>query len=331
MPPTDLYDLLEVSPDADEAELRRAYQKLARRYHPDIRPGDREAAKRYEEVSRAFEVLSDADLRRRYDRLRESEGPRAAGWFARWSESEEVLAGGGGTWVRTERRVEIRSGGAVADAGPEGGARGALPPNTARVEVELEFAEMVEGTSRSFPLQRETVCDECSGEGRHRGSPCSRCAGRGKVVELERVRVRMPRGIEDGARLRLSGKGAPLGPGRQGDLDVVVRVKPHPYFRRQGSDVHADLPLTLAEAALGATVEVPTLGGPVEIKIPPGTQGGRRIRLRGRGITPSGGEPGDHYCRVTIAVPDASDPAVRDLLKRIPQKNPRSDLPRGLE
>lgn len=320
MPPRDLYEVLEISADADAEEVRRAYQKLARRHHPDVRPGDEAAERRFEEVSRAFEILSDPDLRRRYDALRREEGQQAAAWFARWSESEEVLAGGGGTWVRTSRQVEVRR-----ELPPPAGEAG-----VAHTEVELEFGEMVHGATRSFPLQRELPCPECGGDGRQGGTLCGRCSGRGSLVELERVRVRFPRGVEDGARLRLAGKGPPLGPGQQGDLVVTVRVQPHPYFQRDGADVRADLPLTLAEAVFGAEVEVPTVGGPVKVKIPPGTQGGRRIRLRGRGIVPSGGEAGDHYFRVTVVVPDASDPAVRDLLRAVRQPDPRRDLPSGV-
>jgi len=324
--PRDLYEVLEIEPDADDAEVRRAYQKLARRHHPDVRPGDAEAKQRFDEASRAFEVLSDPDRRRRYDALRSAEGQRAAAWFGRWSESEEVLAGGSGTWVRTSRRVELR--GQV-----RGKLRGGPRPRPAdeaglsRVDVELDFAEMVRGTTRSFPLQRETPCEECGGSGRAGGSPCPRCVGRGAVIELERVRVRIPRGVENGARLRLEGKGAPLGPGLQGDLLIVLHVRPHVYFRRDGDDVHADLPLTLAEAILGADVEVPTIDGPVRVKIPPGTQGGRRIRLRSRGIQPASGEPGDHYAHVTVAVPQEASPALRELLERISQPDPRRDLP----
>lgn len=329
MPPRDLYEVLEVPPDADDGEIRRAYQKLARRYHPDIRPGDPEAEERFDEVSRAFEVLSDPELRHRYDSVRSVEGQRAAAWFARWSETEEVLAGGGGTWVRTARQVEIRSGPVPPGLGEA--------PGTTRVEVELTFGEMVNGTTRSFPLQRELRCPECDGRGRTGANggggdrPCDRCAGRGTMVELERVRVRIPRGVEDGAGLRLQGKGAPLGPGRQGDLLIRVRVASHPYFRRDGADVHADLPLTLAEAILGAEVEVPTVGGAVKVKIPPATQGGRRIRLRGRGITPSGGEPGDHYCHVIIAIPSAEEAGVRELLERLRQADPRWGLETALD
>lgn len=317
--PRDLYEVLEIEPDADDAEVRRAYQKLARRHHPDVRPGDAEAERRYDELSRAFEVLADAERRRRYDALRAAEGRKAAAWFARWSESEEVLAGGAGTWVRTSRQVEVRR--EVSGPTAEGGL------SRVEVEVELDFAEMVRGTTRSFPLQRETPCEECDGSGRRGGSPCPRCAGRGAVIELERVRVRIPRGVVDGARLRLEGKGAPLAPGRQGDLLIVLHVRPHDYFRRDGNDVHADLPLTLAEAILGADVEVPTIDGPVRVKIPPGTQGGRRIRLRSRGIAPASGEPGDHYAHVTVSVPQEAGPAVRELLDRIRQPDPRRDLP----
>ena len=218
MPPRDLYEVLEIGPDADEGEVRRAYQKLARRHHPDIRPGDARSEERFEEVSRAFEVLGDPDLRRRYDALREQEGRQAAAWFARWSESEEVLAGGGGTWVRTARQVEIRGGPLPPGSTGAPGIPGAA--GAERVEVELEFAEMVQGTTRSFPLQREQACEECGASGQRGGRPCPRCVGRGAVVELERVRVRLPRGVEDGARLRLAGKGAPLAPGRQGDLVI---------------------------------------------------------------------------------------------------------------
>ncbi len=322
--PADLYEVLEVAADADEGEIRRAYQKLARRLHPDVRPGDADAEQRFAQAARAFEILSDPELRRRYDRLRE-EG-RAGAWAESWSRSDELvtpLAGGG--FVRSSRRVEVRR---ERGPGREPGAGrrpAAQPP--APIEVTLELAEVVRGTTRSFPLQREVACAACGGGGRDGGEPCPRCGGRGAVVELERVRLRIPRGIEDGARLRVRGKGEPLGPGRQADLTLQVRVRPHPYFRRHGNDVHADLPVTLGEAILGAEVAVPTVDGPVRVKVPPGTSGGRVLRLRGRGIAPPGGDPGDHYCRLVIALPRRIDDAVRELLERLPEEDPRRDLP----
>ncbi|HEX2164399.1 MAG TPA: DnaJ C-terminal domain-containing protein, partial [Thermoanaerobaculia bacterium] len=179
-----------------------------------------------------------------------------------------------------------------------------------------------------FPLQREIGCPDCAGAGRVGGEGCERCGGRGTLVELERVRVRLPRAIEDGDRLRVEGKGRPLGPGRQTDLVLVVRVRPHPYFRRQGIDVHADLPISLADAAFGAEVEVPTVDGPVRVRVPPGTSGGRVLRLRGRGIAPPGGEPGDHLARITLRLPERMDEALREALRRQPAEDPRRGLPR---
>ena len=319
----DLYALLEVAPDADEAEIRRAYQKLARRYHPDILPGDHAGERRFAEVARAFEVLTDPDLRRRYDRLRE-EGEDDER-VARWSGSEEVLAFLEGGVVRSTRRLEIRR--EVRRGRVRGGRRPAAA-EPATVEVVLDFAEAVRGATRSFPLQREEGCPHCGGGGRVGGQTCPRCGGRGTLVELERVRVRFPRGIEDGDQLRVPGKGGPLGPGRQADLLLRVRVEPHPYFRRRGRDVHADLPITMAEAVLGTEVEVPTLDGPVRVKIPAGTSGGRTLRLKRRGIPGPGGEAGDHYCRIVVQVPERVDGELRELLKRFSQEDPRRDLPK---
>lgn len=320
----DLYAALEVPSDADEAEIRRAYQKLARRHHPDLAPGDAEGARRFAAAARAFEVLSDPELRRRYDRLRES--GEAEEWVEeQWRSSEEVVASADGV-VRSTRRVEVRRrvGRPPAGRTPERPAAGA----EAVLEVTVDFAEAVRGTTRSFPLQRETPCSDCAGSGRRQGEGCERCGGRGTLVELERVRVRLPRAIADGDRLRLEGKGRPLGPGRQGDLVLVVHVRPHPYFRREGTDVHADLPISLAEAVFGAEVEVPTIDGPVRVRIPAGTSGGRTLRLRGRGIAPPGGEPGDHYARITLRLPQRIGDELRDALRRQPVEDPRRGLPR---
>ena len=321
-PEPDLYAALDVPPDADEAEIRRAYQKLARRHHPDLAPGDPQGARRFAAAARAFEVLSDPELRRRYDRLRES--GEAEEWVEeQWRSAEEVVAAVDGGVVRTSRRVEMRR-----------QVRRRPPPERPRageeavVEVTIDFAEAVRGTTRSFPLQREVACPDCGGSGRREGEGCERCGGRGTLVELERVRVRLPRAIDDDDRLRVEGKGRPLGPGRQGDLVLVVRVRPHPYFRRRGLDVHADLPISLAEAVFGAEVEVPTIDGPVRVRIAPGTSGGRTLLLRGRGIAPPGGEPGHHYARVQLTLPQRTSDELREAIRRQPVEDPRRGLPR---
>jgi len=385
MPARDPYEVLGVSADADDAEIRRAFQKIARRSHPDVAPADAASEARFAEAAQAFEVLSDPDLRRRYDASRRrGDEPE---WAARWSAAEEVVEAPGGTVRRSTRWVEVRrgrrppavrsgragerdAGGAVAakgirDEGPRstpgvvgssdagagrpagaeagrlerperrGDARAPAAEAVTPVEAVLDFAEAVRGTTRSFPLQREIGCPECGGSGEVGGGggeswtgECGRCGGRGALVELERVRVRLPRAVEDGARLRIPGRGAPLAPGRQSDLEIRVRVRPHPYFRREGPDVHADLPVTLAEAVLGADVEVPTIDGPVRVTLPPGTSGGRRFRLRGRGLTPPGGEPGDHYFRVMIVLPERIGEELRRAVRGGRGPDPRGDLPR---
>lgn len=319
----DLYAALDVPADADEAEIRRAYQKLARRHHPDLAPGDPEGAARFAAAARAFEVLSDPELRRRYDRLRES-GETEEWVEEQWSGSDEVVAEVDGGVVRSSRRVEIRRRVARRPAAAER----PRAADEAVVEVTIDFAEAVRGTTRSFPLQREVRCPDCAGSGRRQGEGCERCGGRGTLVELERVRVRLPRAIRDGDRLRVEGKGRPLAPGRQGDLVLAVHVRPHPYFRRQGNDVHADLPIALAEAVFGVEVEVPTLDGPVRVRIPAGTSGGQTLRLRGRGIAPPGGEPGDHYARITLRLPQRVGEELREALRRQPVEDPRRGLPR---
>lgn len=322
-PEPDLYAALDVPSDADEAEIRRAFQKLARRHHPDLAPGDPEGARRFAAAARAFEVLSDPELRARYDRLREAGG--AEEWVEeQWRSSEEVVAAVDGGVVRSSRRVEMRRQVRRRPPAPER----PRPAEEALVEVTIDFAEAVRGTTRSFPLQREVDCPDCGGSGRREGQGCERCGGRGTLVELERVRVRLPRAIEDGERLRVEGKGPPLGPGRQGDLVLVVRVRPHPYFRRRGLDVHADLPISLAEAVFGADVEVPTIDGAVRVRLAPGTSGGRTIRLRGRGIAPPGGEPGDHYARIQLVLPQRIGDELREAIRRQAVEDPRRGLPR---
>lgn len=314
----DPYQVLEIDRDADPVSVRRAYQKLARRYHPDLYPGDPDAEHRFLEIARAYRILSDPELRRRHDvGLPAAERPggpspavgRGKAATARFTYESflEVHA----EWTASEEEVEPRGDDLVA-------------------EITLDFAEAVRGTVTSFSLQRERECEECGGGGESvTSAPCERCAGRGLVVDLDRIRVRIPPGVDDGTRLRLPGKGNvdPEG-GEAGDLFLTVRVRPHAYFRRRGLDVDGDLPVTFAEAALGADVEVPTLDGPVRVRLPAGTSGGQRFRLRGRGVRLSGGRTGDHYYSVRIVVPGEVDEETRTLIERLPAEDPRRGLPR---
>jgi len=313
----DPYDVLEIDRDADAVSVRRAYQKLARRYHPDLYPGDPDAERRFLEVARAYRVLSDPELRRRYEiglleaeRRSETTSPSArprAGAAARFT---------------YEAFLEVH---AEWTAGGEEEPRG----DDLTAELTLDFAEAVRGTTTSFSLQRELECEVCGGDGESLISvPCERCAGRGVVVDLDRIRVRIPPGVDDGSRLRLRGKGNVRTDGGAGDLFLTVRVRPHAYFRRSGLDIHGDVPVTFAEAVLGTDLEVPTLAGPVRVRLPPGTSGGQRFRLRGRGVRLATGRTGDHYYSVRIVVPGEVDAETRSLIERLPSSDPRGGLPR---
>lgn len=312
----DLYGLLGIAMDADQAAIRRAYQKLARRYHPDLHPGDRRAEKRFEAIVRAYEVLFDPDSRRRYDggELDDKSGPsasafargRSIGLEARLEELEAVL-------VESEETARV------------GPARG----SDLAAEVTLEFGEAIRGVTTSLSVQLEETCPDCGGQGLQHRVSCARCGGRGVIVELERMRLRIPPGVGSGSRVRVRGKGNPgEGGGDRGDLYVTVRLRPHRYFHRRGADIHAQVPITVAEAIVGAEIEVPTIDGPVRVRVPPGTSSGQRFRLKRRGVPRPGGDRGDHYYSVRIVVPREADRELRELAQKLRQPDPRRDLPR---
>ena len=323
MTPFDPFQVLGIPRDADAVTVRRAYQKLARRHHPDLFPGDPGAERRFEDVARAYHILSSGELRQRYEAgLLEAE--RRAGRL------EPRRARGAPSRFRYESFLEVHAEWLGGEAGEPRGVDLAA-------ELALDFAEAVRGVATSFSVQRERECAACAGAGEElTGEPCERCSGRGRVVDLDRIRVRIPEGVGEGTRLRLPGKGNPphrvdpVEPAESdhGDLFLTVRVRPHPYFRRRGLDVLADLPVSFAEAALGAEVEVPTIDGPVRVRLPPGTPSGRRFRLRGRGVRLPGGRSGDHYYTVTIAVPERLDDETRALIERLPKADPRGGLPK---
>lgn len=306
MAPFDPYAVLEVDRSADPVAIRRAYQKLARRYHPHYAPGEAIARQRFREVERAYRILGDPERRRRFD-AGEPPGSRTG-------RRERLVATG---------YLEIF---AARGARPEGAVGRDLA-----AETTITFAEAVRGTVASLSVQREKPCETCRGEPSAGAGPrCERCAGRGVLVDLERVRVRLPSGVEDGAVLRFAGRGqAGRGSeaGSSGDLLLTVRVRPHPYFRREGLDVHAELPVTLAEAVLGAEVEVPTIDGPVRVRLPAGTSGGQRFRLRGRGVRRPDGTAGDHHYRVRIVLPRTPGADLKRVCEGMPPEAPRAGLP----
>jgi DnaJ-class molecular chaperone len=343
----DYYEVLGVAKGASEADIKKSYRRLARKLHPDVNPGDKAAQKRFQEVQEAYEVLRDAEKRRAYDRFGHAGpapgfDPRTAqgggfGGFGGFPGGPGGPGFGGGSPFEG---VHFESG----DLGDLfgnlfGGARrartGPQPGEDVRGQIEVPFRDAVLGGTASLALRREKTCPTCNGTGRVGKQRCQTCHGEGVVAESERVRIKIPEGTEDGGTIRVPAKGGPGGRGAPaGDLYVTVRVLPHPYFERQGNDIHAIVPVTIKEAYAGAEIDVPTIHGTMRAKIPPGTQGRQRFRLRGKGVRdPRTGATGDHIYSARVIVPKTQTPAGADaatLLDGLYEGDVRADLPKGL-
>jgi len=342
---SDYYALLEVSRDASADEIKRAYRKLARKYHPDTNP-DPEAAERFKEIAQAYEVLSDPEKRARYDRFGPDgvDGPMGAG-FAGGSINDifDAFFGGGSPFGGGPRRPAGKPRGAdlevVLDLPFEDAVFGARRPIEVRTAVVCETCEatgarpgthatscaecggsgQVQRIRQSFLGQMVTnsVCPRCGGQGETIPDPCPDCRGEGRRVEERTYTVDIPAGVDTGSTLRLTGRGAAgLRGGPAGDLYVHVRVQAHERFTRDGVDLHVELPISFAQAALGATIALDTLDGTEDVVIPRGTQPGATFRLRGLGVPHLERRTrGDLLVHVRVVVPDDLDEAQEALLR----------------
>lgn len=353
----DLYIVLGVQREATPGDIKRAYRRLARRWHPDINPGDRDAAVRFRQVLEAYETLIDPDRRRRYD-AGPAPAPRAepapAYGFAGFDFSPRVHAERTTTFGELFEDVFVRS--RAPEVAPAHGA-------DIHAQAQLTFEEAWHGTGRAVTITRHHPCPHCAGSGFHRVSEtrcvscegagtvrtvrghmvfsknCPRCAGTGLLRQerceschgqgvtprTETVPVRIPAGVPDGARVRVPGKGhAGVRGGAPGDLYLEVAVEPHPVFRRDGDDVHMVLPVAVHEAGLGTKIEVATPDGAARVRIPPGTQSGQRFRLRGRGVPTRGGDRGDLVVEVRLALPRVLDERSKELLREFGRINGES-------
>lgn len=300
----DYYAILGVSKTASEADIKKTYRKLAQKYHPDANPGDKRAKERFKEISQAYDVLSDAKTRKEYDQFRQMLQAGFVGFPGG--------AGGGARRVRIEDLSDLFSGSGAEDlfgdtlfGGMFGGGRRRRGADL-ETSTRLGFEEALQGATVSLRLRDPRSPEERS------------------------VKVRIPAGVTDGARIRVPGKGgASPGGGQPGDLYVNVSVEAHPIFGRKGRDLTLSLPITFAEAALGAVVDVPTLNGErVKLKIPAGTQPGKVFRLRGKGAGTDGARS-DLLVTVSVAVPSKLSKDSKDLLKRFAEtqaESPREHL-----
>jgi len=338
----DYYEILGVERAADEQAIKSAYRKLAHRYHPDKNPGDKKAEDAFKEASEAYEVLSDPDKRARYDRFGHTNGTGFQDFGFGGAASINDIFGdifgemfGGGRQRRARSRgqdlryhleiaFEEAAFGTAARitiprartcAGCRGsGAKAGTSPRTCPTCGGTGELRLTQGF---FSIAR--TCHHCHGAGRVIVEKCPDCGGAGATREEAVVEVKVPPGVDTGTRLKLAGEGepAPATGGAPGDLYVVVQVREHPVFRREDTEVLCDMPLSFAQAALGTTIDVPTLDGPTKLKVPAGTQTGKVFRLKGKGIPAlQGGGRGDEHVRVFVETPTHLSKEQRDLLEQ---------------
>jgi molecular chaperone DnaJ len=378
----DYYKALGVPKNASPADIKKAYRKLAQKFHPDANAGNKDAEERFKEVSAAHDVLADPERRQQYDRVREMAASGAG--FGVGGFPGAGAAGRRGR-VRVEGSPFGTEGGGFADigdlgdlfsvfrggrGGSGGGGRQQSRGSDLETEVRVSFDQAMQGTTVPLRIQGPATCPDCGGSGAEPGTspktcpeckgtgsvavnqgffsmsrpcmecggtgrliehPCSECGGSGSVRRTREFSVRIPPGVKDGARIRLSGRGESGGAGSAaGDLFVVVRVAPHKLFGRKDSDLTLQLPVTYAEVALGANVEVPTLNGPVTLKVPPGTPSGKTFRIRGKGAPrPRKGGSGDLLVTVKVDVPSKLSKEEKQLLSQLrdlEQESPRKRL-----
>jgi molecular chaperone DnaJ len=339
----DYYQILGVSRSATAAEIKKAYRKLARKYHPDVNPDNPEAEEKFKEIQGAYAVLSDDEKRQQYDTFGRVDGAPEVG-FGGFRRTGSTWRDAGGFRVDFGD-VDTATGG-VQDLGDIfgqlfGHRRGAKPRRRPQrgadqeTEVEISFDDAVQGTSITIPVQRQVQCATCKGIGRMDGSGCPSCHGSGVLISTERLRVKVPEGVADSQRVRVAGKGAEGGGGGMaGDLMVRVRVRPHPFFKREGDTIHTIIPVTFSEAYRGGEIEIGTVHGAVRAKVPAGTTSGRTFRLRGKGVRNTKTRAyGDHMYTVQIVVPKVMSPAGEEAARAVAelyQENPRDGLPTSL-
>ncbi len=391
----DFYKVLGVSKDASQDEIKKAYRKLARKWHPDLNPGNQEAEQKFKDLSHAYDALGNEEKRKLYDEFGE-EGLQAgfdadqAREYKKWqSAGGGFRQAGGRGWAGAAGATEggfgqyssyedifgdlfgFRSGAGAAAGGAGAGFREPRPSRGRDLEHEMtiDLLSALRGFETELNMQKPQSCSRCGGSGQEPGSsmspcptcggsgrldvaegpmqftracpqcgghgqvgtPCSQCGGQGRITGTERIRVTIPKGVREGSRVRVSGKGEPgVRGGQPGDLYLVIHVKPHSVLRREGDNLRMEVPVTVREAMSGASITIPTPEEPISVKVPPGSQSGQTLRLKGKGAYNTKTKvPGDLLVKLNVRVPRTDDPAVLEAAERLDKAyegNVRKDL-----
>jgi molecular chaperone DnaJ len=359
----DFYEILGVSKDASKEEIKKAYRKLARKWHPDINPGNREAEQKFKEISRAYEFLGNEEKRKLYDEFGE----------------EALKAGFDAERARQYQKWSSFQRGRQAEAGQEFGryhsyedlfsdlfdlSSGGRPFEAARApmgrdiehDMTIDLLSALKGFTTELSIQKMKQCPECNGNGTDphspitscpncggsgrlnvakgplhftrtcpecqgngkRGKICTQCDGSGQVLGTEKIRVIVPEGVKEGSRVRVAGKGESGPHNQSGDLYLIIHVKPHPFLKREGDNLHMEVPITVREAMAGGKITIPTINGPVNVKVPPGTQSGQTLKLKGRGaVNVKTKQRGDLMVKLIVRVPKTDDREILEAVKKM--------------
>ncbi|MFC1921334.1 DnaJ C-terminal domain-containing protein [Chloroflexota bacterium] len=319
----DYYSKLGVKRDASEQEIKKAYRKLARQFHPDVNPGDKSAEAKFKEINEAYEVLSDKEDRKKYDKYGDQwqhadQFEKARGQQTFYRDSN---MGGGQSFQFEEGDLESLFGNLFG--GGRGGANRRQPRASRgrdiEYAVEVTLEEVFHGTNRVLSMDNPQACGSCGGTGMIQNVPCSICRGSGAVSGKKQLEVKIPPGVKTGSRVRIAGKGEPgYAGGTSGDLYLVTSVKPHRHFERKGNDLNTEVEVPLTVAVLGGEVQVPTLKGKLALKIPPETQNGRVFRLSGQGMPQLGkSSHGDLLVKVKVLLPAKLTAEEKELFEQL--------------
>lgn len=363
----DYYEILGLQKGASESDIKKAFRKLARKYHPDVNPGDKSAEQKFKEINEAYEVLSDAKKREQYDQFGHAAFEQGFGQGA-GREGGFGFEGFGaqGRDFFTGRGFEDFFGNIFGESSAR--RTGPIKGEDITYAVEIDLEDAIFGKTMQVDLQREAACSVCNGSGARSGTsritcptcrgtgsvatgrgffqmqqvcpachgegsvnpnPCASCGGTGRTLRTERINVKIPPGVDNGSKVRVAGMGS-VGQhgGPPGDVYIVTRVRPHHYFERKGDNLYSEAKVTVKEAALGEKIEIPTVDGMVVLTLPPGVQTGQQMKLRGKGVPHlGGGGRGDHYVTITVVTPTGLSERAKDLLRELDRLHPLN--PRG--